>query len=180
MASRLQDVILRGLVADRPLSTDVAPGTLYYSTDTEVTERCSDDGLSWESYTDAGTPTVIPPRIGSVGLIIDGGGSAITTGVKGYLEVPFACTILAVTLLADIVGSIVIDIWKDTFAAYPPTVADTITAAAKPTLSAANKSQDGTLTGWVTTVAAGDILGFNVDSVATVTKVTLSLKIQAT
>jgi hypothetical protein len=37
------------------------------------------------------------------------------------------------------------------------------------------KSQDTTLTGWTTAVAAGDILRFNVDSATTVTRVTLSL-----
>ena len=124
-------------------------------------------------------PTVIPPRIGGIGLIIDGGPAVIATGLKGYLEVPFACTILGVTLLADVSGSIVVDIWKDTFANFPPVVADTITAAAKPTITAALKSQDGTLTGWTTAIAAGDILAFNVDSVATIKKVTLSLKVQA-
>ena len=31
-------------------------------------------------------------------------------------------------------GSIVIDVWKDTYANFPPIVADTITASAKPTL----------------------------------------------
>jgi len=109
-------------------------------------------------------------------FIIDGGGSAITTGQKGHLEIPFACTITRVTLLADQSGSIVIDIWKDTCANFPPTVADTITASAKPTLSSAQKSQDSTLTGWTTAIAAGDILAFNVDSVATCERVTLSLK----
>lgn len=114
----------------------------------------------------------------AIEYVIDGGGSAITTGVKGVIEVPFACTITQVTLLADQSGSIVIDIWKDTYANYPPTVADTITAAAKPTLSSAVKSQDATLTGWTTTITAGDILRFNVDSATTVERVTISLKIQ--
>ena len=113
----------------------------------------------------------------SIGITIDGGGSAITTGVKGYIEVPFACTINRATLLADQTGSIVIDVWKDTYANYPPTVADTITASAKPTLSTATKSQDSTLTGWTTSVSAGDILGFNVDSATTVTRVHLILKV---
>lgn len=112
----------------------------------------------------------------TITYIIDGGGSAITTGVKGDLEIPFACTIQRATLLADQSGSIVIDIWKDTYANYPPTVADTITAAAKPTIAAATKSQDSTLTGWTTSVTAGDTLRFNVDSATTVTRVTLSLK----
>lgn len=51
--SRLQDIIARGLAVDRPLATDVAPGTLYYSSDTAVTERS--DGANWQSYSDAGT-----------------------------------------------------------------------------------------------------------------------------
>lgn len=39
---------------------------------------------------------------------------------------------------------------------------------------------DSLLTGWTTAVAAGDVLGFNVDSVSTVTRVLLSLTVQAT
>lgn len=118
--------------------------------------------------------------IASITFIIDGGGSAITTGVKGDLEIPFACVIQQATLLADQSGSIVIDIWKDTYANYPPTVADTITASAKPTISSATKSQDATLTGWTTSIAAGDTLRFNVDSATTITRVTLSLKVRKT
>jgi len=110
-------------------------------------------------------------------FVIDGGGSAITTGIKGDIEVPFDCTINQVTLLADQSGSIVVDIWKDTYANYPPTGADTITASAKPTISATTKSQDATLTGWTTSITAGDILRFNVDSAATVTRVTISLRV---
>ena len=64
MASRLQDVILRGLAVDQPLATDVAPGTLWYSTDLGITERNSDDGTTWEDYTDGGgggAPVTIHP-----------------------------------------------------------------------------------------------------------------------
>ena len=329
MASRLQDVILRGLAADKPLATDVAPGTLYYSSDTQVTERS--DGTTWESYSDAGSavgagdvvgpassvdnsvvtfsgttgklvdagpdgtisgslaigsdpaltgalrltnnqaitwrngtddlsllkavaetlyvgqpgvsnvfingyavvldsnafigiqapirlyPATVPGlpaagdayiwvqdnvsgktqllvqfatgspivlatqdavRTSSIEMVIDGGTSAITTGLKGFLEVPFAATIKAVTLLANETGSIVIDIWKDTYAAFPPVVADSITSAAKPTITTAIKSQDTTLTGWTTSIIAGDVLGFNVDSVTSIKKITLSLKVE--
>jgi hypothetical protein len=84
-----------------------------------------------------------------------------------------------VTLLADVSGSIVVDIWKDIYANYPPTVVDTITASAKPTITSAVKSQDLVLTGWATSIAIGDILGFNVDSVVAIKRLTLSLKIQA-
>ncbi len=114
---------------------------------------------------------------GSFGITIDGGGSAITTGVKGYVEIPYDGTITGWTILGDVSGSCVIDVWKDTYANFPPTVADTIAGSEKPTLSSAIKNEDLTLTTWTTSVTAGDIIGFNVDSASTVTRVTLSIKI---
>lgn len=123
----------------------------------------------------------LPARTGVIGIIIDGAGSAITTGVKGFIEVPFACTITGATVLSTdasaTTGSIVVDVWKDTYTNYPPTVTDTITASAKPTLSGTNKSKDTTLTGWTTSITAGDILGFKVDSATTVTRVLVSLTV---
>lgn len=116
----------------------------------------------------------------ALAFVIDGGGSAITTGVKGDLEVPFACVIDRVTMLADQSGSIVVDIWKDTYTNYPPVVGDSITASAKPTITTATKSQDSTLTGWTTTVAAGDTLRFNVDSITTCQRVLVSLRARKT
>lgn len=116
----------------------------------------------------------------NLAFVIDGGGSAITTGVKGDIAVDFAGTITQVTLLADQSGSIVVDIWKDTYANYPPTVADTITASAKPTISSTTKAKDSTLTGWTTTITAGDTLRFNVDSATTVTRVIVILRVTRT
>jgi len=75
-------------------------------------------------------------------------------------------------------GSIVVDIWKDTYANYPPTVADTITASAKPTITTATKSEDSTLTGWTTSVSAGDVFGFKVDSVTSLKRVTVELTVE--
>ena len=114
-------------------------------------------------------------------FVIDGGGSTITTGIKGDLgPIDFACTINAVTMLADQSGSIVVDIWKDTYANFAPADADSITASAVPTISTATKSQDATLTGWTTAIAAGDILRFNVDSVTDIERLTISLKVTLT
>ena len=111
-----------------------------------------------------------------VSFVIDGGGTAITTGQKGHFAVP-AGEIVEVVLLANASGSIVLDLWRDTYANYPPVVGDSICASAKPTLASAVKAQDTTLTGWTTTVAEGDIIAVNVDSAATVTRVTLALRI---
>jgi hypothetical protein len=117
-------------------------------------------------------------EISAIEFVIDGGGVAITTGVKGFIEIPFAGTIQAVTLLADQSGSIVVDIWKDVYANYPPTDADTITSATPPTITTATKAQDSTLTSWTTTVTVGDIIGFNVDSCTTITRLTVSIKVK--
>jgi hypothetical protein len=70
-----------------------------------------------------------------------------------------------------------VDIWKDTYANYPPTNADSITASAPPTIATAEKSQDTTLTGWTTSIAAGNTLRFNVDSVTTITRLTVALSV---
>jgi hypothetical protein len=117
-------------------------------------------------------------RIRAIPFTVYQNGSVLTTGIKGDLYVPFTGTIVGVTLLADQVGSVVLDIWKDTFANYPPTVADTIVAAAKPTLAAANKYQDVVLNGWNPTVNAGDCLRFNFDSVATITRLQVGLDVR--
>jgi hypothetical protein len=122
---------------------------------------------------------VAASSVRAVGVTIDGSGSVIATGVKGYIQVPYNATITKVTMLADQSGSIVVDIWKDTYANYPPVNADSITAAAPPTISGATKSEDSTLTGWTTSITAGDVLGFNVDSATTITRLTLQLELTA-
>lgn len=113
-------------------------------------------------------------------IIIDGGGSAITTGVKADLVVPYNCTVLGWDIFGDASGSIVIDVWKDTYANFPPTVADTITGTEKPTLSSAQKNQDTALSSWTTTLSRNETLRFNVDSATTVTRVTLAIRIKRT
>lgn len=123
-----------------------------------------------------------PSQVSAIEFIIDGGGSVPTTGLKGYVEVPFACTINVSTLLGNAAsGSAVVDIFKCSYANFDvtthPQAADKITASAQPTIAAAAKSQDSTLTGWTTTVAAGDILAWSLTSVSTFTRITSSLKI---
>lgn len=117
------------------------------------------------------------PGIGNgyLQINIDGGGSAITTGVKGDLFVPFSITLTHVTMLGDQSGSIVVDIWNDTIGNHPPTVADTITASDKPTISTAVSSQSRNLTGWTTNINGGTVLRFNVDSITTLTRLHMVL-----
>lgn len=110
----------------------------------------------------------------SIAYVIDGAGAAITTGIKGDIEVPFPCTITAWRVFADVSGSIAVGIWKDTYANFPPLVGDLI---ATPTITTATKAQT---TGLSLAVAAGDILRFNVDSATTITRATVSLTVTVT
>lgn len=116
-------------------------------------------------------------RTSAIEFIIEGGGAAITPGIKGFIRVPMACTITGASLLADAPGALVVDVWKDSFANYPPSDADSITGPTPPTLHAALKSEITELTGWTTSLAPGDVLGFHVDSATAVTRVTVVLTV---
>lgn len=104
----------------------------------------------------------------ALNFVINGGGSAITTGVKGDVMIPFNCTVQSYSLLCNTSGAMVIDIWKDSYANFPPTDADAMPGAGKePTItSGANfMSQDLSITDWTSnSITAGDVLRFNVDS----------------
>lgn len=112
----------------------------------------------------------------NIGVIIGDGISTITTGIKADIPIPVACTITGAYAYGDTTGSIVVDCWKDTHNNFPPTDADSITASAPITISSTTKSADTTLTGWTTSIAAGDILRFNVDSITTLKRCTIAIR----
>jgi hypothetical protein len=154
---------------------------LHGYSDAGSTETWSMDGATGALQID-GNVTVGGGRVVSDaiiwGFVIDNAGSAITTGVKIDYPVPYNCKITAWEIVADQTGSIVVDIWSDSYANFPPTVADTITTSEKPTLSSAVKNTDTSLNsgnGW--TLTQGNWLRFNVDSISTCTRVTIKLTV---
>jgi hypothetical protein len=106
-------------------------------------------------------------------FIIDGGGAAILSGLKGHLEIPFPATIKRVTVGCDVSGNIDLDIWKDTYANFPPTIS--ICSGAWPHTSGNIKYQDSILSNWITAIASGDILGFVANSASSIQRCTVSL-----
>ena len=116
----------------------------------------------------------------TIAFMIDGGGSAISTGEAGHIPIDFDGEIIEVEMFADQSGSITVDIWKDTYANFPPTDADSICGVNEPSISGATKMTDSTLTDWTTTVNAGDVLAFNVDSCATIERCTVKLTLNRT
>lgn len=116
-------------------------------------------------------------NIQQISMIASNGGSTLATGVIGYVYCQFAGTITSATLMADAVGSIVVDVWKIAFASFPPTITNSIAASDLPTLSSAQSMQDSTLTGWTKSVSAGDVFAFNINSVTSIKEINLTLLI---
>ena len=123
-------------------------------------------------FQDAATPRA------AIVFVVDGGGTVLSTGVKGYLVAPFDCTIVGVELEADAAGYIQVDIYKDTYANFPPTALDDIVGATPPILNGADKYQDMAVSDWITAVSYGDILGFHVMSATNMTKLTITLYVE--
>lgn len=118
------------------------------------------------------TPNV---RTATFGCSVNGGGFAPLTGIIGYTVIPYNGTITGWSIVSDVVGSCVIDVWKA--AGVVPTVANTIAGTEKPTLSSQQLNSDNALTTWTTAVTAGDVIGFYLDSASTLTNVNLIITI---
>ena len=114
------------------------------------------------------------PTSGSLGITIDGSGSTITTGNKGYLVIPYAGIITGWQIIADKLGSCVVDVWKVP-SGNIPILENSITGSEKPTLSSQQINSDSSLSTWTTSVTKNDIISFNVDSISTVTRVNLTI-----
>lgn len=101
-------------------------------------------------------------------------GDVIPTGsaFAGF-AVPWNCTIIGWNMICEPSGSIVVDIYKSTFAAAPPTIS--IAGSEKPSIVAGIKAQDLALSTWSPTINAGDFIKGNVDSVTGVKQTTVTL-----
>lgn len=117
--------------------------------------------------------TVIPPPppqdidTGAIGAVFDGGGFPLEVNSQGSIYVKAACTILSWTILflVGVTDSVEFGIYRTTYANYESlTTTDSITGGNNPFVTSANKNQQNILTGWETTINAGDTLVFNCNS----------------
>ena len=119
-------------------------------------------------------PAVAAPGSGmtqTVNVVIDGAGAVIATGVKADVQLDFAGSITKWVLLADQSGSITVNVWRDSYANFPPTVADVV---GSPAIAGAAKAQSGAVA-WA--FSAGDILRLQVSAAASIQRCTLALTI---
>lgn len=107
-------------------------------------------------------------------VIFDGGNEVLATGVRAMVEIPFAMKITSGKLfsLDGTSGSIQIDLWKDSYANFPPTIADNIKTFSL--VSGVKSSESVTLN-----LVAGDIVLFNINSVTNIKLACLSLMVEA-
>jgi hypothetical protein len=172
-----------GLVTDLAAKV-VGPGS---ATDSDFVQF---DGTTGKLVKDAGqSPATVLASAkaaipGIIGITIDGGSSVISTGVKGYVQIPYGATIVGWSIMADQSGSISIDIDKHSSSAppsaptIPNTTTDKISASAPISLSSAQSGAVAAagVSTWTTAVAQWDVIGFNVTSAATLTRVTILIE----
>ena len=143
-------------------------GALNGLTGLGIPQRTDDDPETW--VMDRGVTALVFSK--------SNGGEVLATGIMGDGYVPFACEVTGWVMLGDQSGSAVVDIWREEYADYPADNSDSMTGSVQPTISGAVKGTGTTLTGWTTSLAAGDCLRYNLDSVASLTRLTVILLVR--
>lgn len=101
----------------------------------------------------------------TINLVLDGGGSSVTTGAKGYVEIPFNMTLLGWSLYADVSSTYktAVSVLSSSYASYPTATPIYLTV---PSLDVGTvKNTSSTLTGWSTNLQAGTVLHFGISAV---------------
>lgn len=132
------------------------------------------NGTKWANASVPGTTRIVNKGANWVSS------SAILSGSANivYVNCPMAGTIQGVRVVTSGgPGSCVLDVWKAAFGSFPPLVANSITASAKPTISAGITYNDVTLTGWTTAITAGDVLAFTIVSTSSFTQIEVVLQV---
>jgi hypothetical protein len=148
------------------------------------TPKFNSDG----SLTDSGVALVASIGISVIGITIDGGGSSPTTGTKGIIQVPFACTITGWSIIADQSGSASVDICFHSGSApasapsIPNTTSDKISASAPVALSSAQSAAGGSsaISTWTKTLTQWGTMLFNLTSITTCQRITVLLEVTRT
>ncbi len=102
----------------------------------------------------------------ALGITVDGASVVLTTGTKGYRYIEQDCTITGWHVAGDVTGSVVFDVKRSGVS---------LAGTEKPTLSTQQYNSDTALTTWTTTLNAGDVIEFVIDSVATLSRATLTI-----
>jgi hypothetical protein len=110
---------------------------------------------------------------GSINYTIDGGGTAITTGSKGFVQVPSNFIVQEWSITADLqTTSFTVDVRKASFASLPTTTSIVGTNF----LTLTNEQKNRNLSVSWTNISAGDFLEFYVTDASNASMINISLK----
>jgi len=108
------------------------------------------------------------------------GASALSAGATSCVPVYFSGTIKAVHLIANVSGSVTIDVQTVLHASWAGTASvSSITSSDTPALSSASAYTDTTLTGWTTTLAANTDVCFVMSAPTTIAGASITVEVAA-
>ena len=112
-------------------------------------------------------------------MTLIGNPTALAAGIAGDMRVLNNCLLTKASLLAGETGSIQLDLWRSSFADFPPTPVDSIVGASPLTISNGIKMEDPNLIGWTGLCYAGDVIRVNIDSVTNIRTCLITLEADA-
>lgn len=112
-------------------------------------------------------------------IVMDGGGLPFIVGPYGSILIPTWTKVLGWSLIADIVSSLSIDIWRLPLASHLagilPTAANSICGGNYPTISTDSADASNAIPLWTIILNQNDVLTFNIRSVNAVMRANLTL-----
>ena len=112
----------------------------------------------------------------TINYVVDSGSVTMLSGNKGSVTLDVSGVLESLTILSDQQGDLILDIKKSDYSSFPTFTS--IVGGVYPQLSNERKVRDDNLTGWSTTIVAGDILTFDVVSVNNINRFLISLKLK--
>lgn len=112
----------------------------------------------------------------TINYVIDATPNVVSVGIKGHLTIDVTGIIESWTVLADVPGNLIMDIKKSSYINYPTFTS--ISGTEKPTLTNQAKNKDDGLSTWDTTLTAGDILRFEVESCDYIKQFLIAIKLK--
>jgi len=112
----------------------------------------------------------------TINYIIDSGSISMTAGNKGSVTLDVSGIIESLVILSDQQGNLTLDIKKSTYSTFPTFTS--IVGGVYPQMTNSRKVRDDNLTGWNTSLIAGDILTFDVVAVSNINRFLISLKLK--
>jgi len=166
-------------ITSLPVANSLGPTTDYL----EVSKYINAPGATYQSV--RATPQTIASAMArsmpsGLEYTISNLGSVLITGVQPYLTVPYASTITGASMVCAPGGSsVTVDIWRCSYAQFDsgsthPVSADSI-CGGNPLVITNDAKTTSTLSGWNTSLNAGDVLAFNISSVSSATQATITL-----